>query len=64
MSQPGIELVRDLIARFFSEHDPNLAPECFPPDFRRHGGSAGRLSVVHSASRDCATRTSAKRRQA
>ncbi|WP_445188802.1 hypothetical protein ACTXG6_17115 [Pseudonocardia sp. Cha107L01] len=27
MSQPGIELVRDLIARIFNGHNPDLAPE-------------------------------------
>jgi hypothetical protein len=41
MAQPGIELVRDLIARFFNGHDPDLAPEFFAPDFRWHGGSVG-----------------------
>jgi len=41
MPQPGIELVRDLIARFFNGRNPDLAPEFFAPDFRWHGGSAG-----------------------
>jgi len=41
MPKPGIVLVRDLIARFFNGHNPDLAPEFFAPDFRWHGGSAG-----------------------
>jgi hypothetical protein len=41
MAQPGIELVRGLIARFFNGHDPDQAPEFFAPEFRWHGGSVG-----------------------
>jgi predicted ester cyclase len=46
MAQPGIELVRDLIARFFNGHDPDLAPEFFAPDFRWHGGSVGTIDGI------------------
>ncbi|MDT7563211.1 MAG: hypothetical protein QOF38_2876 [Pseudonocardiales bacterium] len=46
MSQPGIELVRDLIARFFNGHNPDLAPEFFAPDFRWHGGSVGTIHGI------------------
>jgi predicted ester cyclase len=41
MTQAGIEIVRDLITRFFNGHNPDLAAEFFTPDFRWHGGSVG-----------------------
>jgi predicted ester cyclase len=46
MAQPGIELIRDLIARFFNGHDPDLAPQFFSPDFRWHGGSLGTVHGI------------------
>jgi predicted ester cyclase len=46
MPQPGIELVRDLIARFFNGHNPDLAPEFFAPEFRWHGGSVGTIHGI------------------
>jgi predicted ester cyclase len=46
MAQPGIELVRDLIARFFNGHNPDLAPEFFDPDFCWHGGSVGTIEGI------------------
>lgn len=46
MSHKGIELVRDLIARFFNGHNPDLAPEFFAPDFRWHGGSMGTIHGI------------------
>jgi hypothetical protein len=36
MTQPGIEIVRDLITRFFNGHNPGPAAEFFTPAFRCH----------------------------
>lgn len=38
------EIVRDLIARFFNGHDPDLATEFFAPDLEWHGGSIGSVT--------------------
>jgi predicted ester cyclase len=46
MAQPGIELVRDLIARFFNGHNPDLAPAFFDPYFCWHGGSVGTIQGI------------------
>ncbi len=46
MPQAGIDLIRDLIARFFNGHNPDLAAEFFTPDFRWHGGSVGSITGI------------------
>jgi predicted ester cyclase len=46
MKQSNIQLVRDLIARFFNGHNADLATEFFAPDFKWHGGSVGSIEGV------------------
>jgi steroid delta-isomerase-like uncharacterized protein len=35
------DLVRDLIVRFFNDHNPDVASHYFAPNFTWHGGSVG-----------------------
>jgi len=51
MTQAGIEVVRDLITRFFNGHNPDLADEFFTPDFRWHGGSVGTVEGADAYAR-------------
>lgn len=40
----GSNIARDLIARFFNGHDPDLTTEFFAPDLAWHGGSVGSVT--------------------
>ena len=48
MSGSHIDIVRDLIARFFNGHNPDLATEFFAPDLDWNG-NGGSVGSVHGA---------------